>query len=74
MGSRTRPHCVLDAAPRYQLRFAWLHDPGRCITFPCDEAGSVDLGSLTELTRMIYLGARAMQSHYYSCPTVQRVH
>ena len=55
------------------LRFISLHDRGRGIAVPCDAAGNVDIGALTERLRNAYLGASAMVGREYSCPTVQLV-
>ena len=66
------PSLVRDEAPcRHLLRFVSLHDRGRGISVPCDEAGNVDMNSLSERLRVAYLGARAMVGRDYSCPTVQ---
>lgn len=71
MNLRIPRPCVPGKGLRYQLRFAWLDQPAKSISFPCDELGNVDINSLTEPTRMLYLGARAMRGHYYAYPTVQ---
>ena len=53
------------------LRFTSLHDRGRAVTVPCNEAGIVDMDALTERLLLTYLGARALVGRDYSCPTVQ---
>lgn len=53
------------------LRFTSLHDRGRAVTVPCDEAGIVDMDALTQRLLLTYLGARALVGRDYSCPTVQ---
>jgi hypothetical protein len=53
------------------LRFASLYDPGRALAVPCNEAGIVDMDSLTQRLRITYLGARALVGREYACPTVQ---
>jgi hypothetical protein len=53
------------------LRFTSLRDHGRGVSVPCDEAGNVDMNSLTERLRLTYLGARALVGREYSFPTVQ---
>jgi hypothetical protein len=73
MDARTHPTSVADIDCRHQLRFAWLHDPGHGIAFPCDGNGNVDINALTEPRRTIYLGAWAMVGHYYARPTIQIV-
>jgi hypothetical protein len=59
------------AACAYLLRFVSHDDRGRDVCVPCDEAGNVDMNTLTERLRNSYLGARAMVGRGYSCPTVQ---
>jgi glycine cleavage system protein P-like pyridoxal-binding family len=58
----------------HELRFASLHNPGRCIVVPCDESGHVDIDSLPERLRVAYFGARAMLGREYLYPTVERAH
>jgi hypothetical protein len=53
------------------LRFASLYDPGRALAVPCNEAGVVDMDSLSQRLRITYLGARALVGREYACPTVQ---
>jgi len=67
-----RPACGL--AGSYLLLFASLYTPGRGVSVPCDQAGKVDIDSLTQRLRHMYFGARAMVGREYSCPTVQLVH
>lgn len=52
------------------LRFASLDVPGRAVSVPCNEAGAVDMDSLTQRLRITYLGARALVGREYACPTV----
>jgi prophage tail gpP-like protein len=52
------------------LRFDSLYDPGRAVAVPCDEAGIVDMDSLTQRLRNAYLGARALVGREYGFPTV----
>ncbi len=59
-----------STARSHVLRFASLHDPGRGICVPCDEAGRVDIDALTDRLRMAYLRARAMVGREYAFPTV----
>ncbi len=58
----------------HELRFASRYNPGRGFVVPCDEAGHVDMDSLTERLRNAYLGARAMIGREYLYPTVERAH
>ena len=59
------------AACAHLLRFMSLYDRGRGVSVPCDEAGNVDMNSLTERLRNTYLGARSMVGREYSCPTIE---
>ena len=74
MNSYLRSQFVDPHACSHELRFDSLHKPGRGVVVPCDEAGRVDLDSLTERMRTVYLGARAMVGREYTYPTVERVH
>jgi hypothetical protein len=58
----------------HELRFTSMYHPGRGVVVPCDEAGHVDLDSLTERLRNAYLGARAMVGREYLYPTVELTH
>jgi len=62
---------TVETASTYLLRFTSLYDRGRGIAVPCDEAGNVDIDSLTPRLRVSYFGARAMVGREYSRPTVQ---
>ena len=55
----------------FQLCFRSLFDPGRGYAFPCDQAGRVDLDSLSQDARNNYLYARAMIGRELSVPEVQ---
>ena len=57
-------------APCYQLRFHSLFKPGRGYTFPCDQAGHVDLDGMSERERNSYLYARALIGRELSMPAV----
>jgi hypothetical protein len=74
MDSRFVPPLAARAPCSHLLRFTSLHDRGRGVSVPCDEAGHVDMDSLTERLRITYLGARAMVGRDYSNPTVQLAH
>lgn len=65
--------CTAETLCPHLLRFTSLHDRGRGISVPCDEAGNVDMDSLTLRLRKAYLGARAMVGRDYSRPTVQHL-
>lgn len=53
------------------LRFTSLHDRGRAIAVPCDQAGNVDIDSLSQRLRNTYFGARTLVGREYSCPVVE---
>jgi hypothetical protein len=55
----------------YALRYESLHQLGRCLTFPCDEAGRIDLDELPEPARNNYLAARAMVGRDFAHPVVE---
>jgi len=57
---------------RYALRYESLHQLGRCLVFPCDETGRIDLDTLPELARINYLAARAMVGRDFAHPVVER--
>ena len=71
MGSDTLFLNSPETAHSHLLRFVSLHNRGRGVAVPCDEAGNVDIGTLTGRLRDAYLDARAMVGREYSCPTVQ---
>jgi hypothetical protein len=54
----------------FEIRFAHLLGAGRCLSFPCDARGHVDIDALSERARMNYLFARALVGRDYSAPTV----
>jgi hypothetical protein len=56
---------------RYALRYESLHHVGRCLSFPCDEAGRIDLDALPEPARINYLAARAMVGRDFAHPVVE---
>ncbi|TMH09945.1 MAG: hypothetical protein E6H58_11895 [Betaproteobacteria bacterium] len=56
----------------YELRFRSLFDEGRAYAFPCDEAGHVDIDSLSARARLNYFYARTVIGREFSMPAVQR--
>ena len=54
----------------FTLRYDSLHQAGRCLCFPCDERGRIDLDALTERARNNYLAARAMVGRDFAYPVV----
>lgn len=59
-------------ADAFELRFAPLSGTGRCLSFPCDAQGHVDLNALSERARFNYLYARALIGRSYGWPAVRR--
>ncbi|HEY2929001.1 hypothetical protein [Piscinibacter sp.] len=61
-----------QASAQYELRFCSLFDEGRGYSFPCDEAGHVDIDSLSSRARLNYFYARTVIGREFSMPAVQR--
>ena len=59
---------------QFVLRFDSLFNTGRALSFPCDEAGHVDLDRLSEASRHNYLAARALMGREYGYPSVIPIH
>lgn len=57
-------------AAAWQLRFDSLFVEGRGLSFPCDAAGRVDLGALSDRARANYLRAQAVVGREYRTPAV----
>jgi len=57
----------------YELRFQYLHNAGRALTFPCDASGHVDLDALSDTARVSYQRARAAVGHDVAQPVVKPV-
>ena len=60
-----------QAAADYELRFESLFNEGRALSFPCDEAGLVDMDALCERARCNYLYARAVVGREFRMPAVR---
>ena len=58
---------------RYELRFRSLFDEGRGYAFSCDEAGHVDLDTLSAQARLNYFYARAVIGRDVATPSVRAV-
>jgi len=54
----------------HQLRFASLFDPGRALSFPCNDCGEVHLDGLSERARNNYFLARTTVGRDYGPPIV----
>lgn len=55
---------------QFEVRFESLFNPGRGLSFPCDDHGHVDLDALPARARNNYLFARAMVGKDYSPPAL----
>ena len=65
-------HEMIDSSPtQFELRFQSLFDSGRGYSFPCDPAGQVNLGLLSDRARNNYLFARAMVGRELAVPAVR---
>jgi hypothetical protein len=53
-----------------ELRFVSRSDQRRCLAFPCDATGRVDLDALNERERNNYLYARAVMGRDFAFPVV----
>ncbi len=61
---------LAQSAANFHLRFQSLFNPGRALTFPCDERGQVELDALSERARQNYLYARAVVGRDFAVPAV----
>lgn len=57
----------------FELRFESLRDPNLACSFPCNEAGHVNMDELAEQIRNRYLFARAVIGHEFARPHVHAV-
>lgn len=55
---------------RFELRFESLRDANSACSFPCDEAGRVDMDEMGERALNSYLFARAVIGHEFALPRV----
>jgi hypothetical protein len=53
------------------LRFRSLFNEGRGLVFPCDDAGRVDMNTLSEQALGNYLYARAVVGREFSAPRIE---
>ncbi len=58
-------------SPSFALCYPSLHHPGRGLSFPCDECGSIDLDRLPERARNNYFAARALLGRDYAHPQIE---
>lgn len=59
-----------QTAASFHLRFQSLFHPGRALTFPCDERGSVALDTLSDRARQNYFYARTVIGREFATPAV----
>lgn len=65
------PHSINPASGAgWELRFESLFVEGRGLSFPCNAAGQVDLGALSERARANFLRAQAVVGREYRTPSV----
>lgn len=62
----------VSATARYELRFRSLFRQGHFFSFPCDQAGRVDLDTLGTQARLNYFYARTVIGREFAMPEVQR--
>lgn len=62
---------VATSSRSYELRFQSLFQEGRAYSFPCDQAGHVDLDLLSERARTNYFFARTVIGRDFAAPFVQ---
>lgn len=59
------------AQARFELRFQHLSQADRALAFPCDEAGHVDLDTLSERAKLDYYYARTVIGREFARPAVR---
>jgi hypothetical protein len=60
------------ASSHFEVWFESLFDHGRGLVFPCDEAGHVEIDSLSERGRSNYFFARTTLGREYATPRIVR--
>ena len=55
----------------FSLRYDSLHHAGRCLCFPCDARGTIDLDALPDRARNNYFAARATVGRDYAYPVIE---
>jgi hypothetical protein len=60
-----------SARANYELRFQSLFDEGRAYAFSCDEAGHVDIDTLSSQARLNYFYARTVIGREVAMPAVR---
>ena len=67
----TQPTPQARQAARFELRFQSLFDDGRGYAFSCDEAGHVDIDTLSSQARLNYFYARTVIGREVAMPAVR---
>jgi hypothetical protein len=67
----TMPMTQPSARANYELRFRSLFDDGRGFAFSCDEAGHVDIDTLSSRARLNYFYARTVIGREVAMPAVR---
>jgi hypothetical protein len=67
----TQPTQPAPQSAHYELRFQSLFDEGRAFAFFCDEAGHVDIDTLSEQARLNYFYARTVIGREVAMPAVR---
>jgi hypothetical protein len=67
----TMPPPSAPVGAHYELRFQSLFDNGRAYAFSCDEAGHVDLDTLSTQARLNYFYARTVIGREVAMPAVR---
>lgn len=66
-------HTNLQAAAMFEVRYLPLTAAHRCLSFPCDCGGHVDLNALSKRALSDYLFARALVGRMYCPPQIGTV-
>jgi len=66
----TTSHTSLQAFAEFELRFRSLFEEGRGYSFPCDEAGRVDIDALSDSARNNYFFAHTVIGRDFAMPAV----
>jgi hypothetical protein len=67
----TMPSRQAPQPGRFELRFQSLFDDGRGFAFSCDEAGHVDIDTLSAQARLNYFYARSVIGREVAMPAVR---
>ncbi len=67
----TMPSQQAPESAHFELRFQSLFDGGRAYAFSCDEAGHVDIDTLSTHARLNYFYARTVIGREVAMPAVR---